>query len=63
MLTESNATFDIKFRYDNVEKQPQFNLGCDGHIFNSGPLMDDPGDGSDYDEYFPKPKTPHKITQ
>ena len=24
----------------------------DGHIFNSGPLMDDMGDGSDYDDYF-----------
>jgi hypothetical protein len=24
----------------------------DGHIFNSGPLMDDVGDGSDYEDYF-----------
>lgn len=28
----------------------------DAHIFNSGPLMDDIGDGSDYEDYFSSSK-------
>ena len=41
-------------KYGTVFDESKRNISklSDGHIFNSGPLMDDVGDGSDYEDYF-----------
>lgn len=46
-------------KYDSFYRGSKSNIRLvnDGHIFNSGPLVDDIGDGSDYEDYFEKDMT------